>query len=205
VLAGTVANRPEEEAWEDAMWTACAEWASSEPVFGRLKIHRETLWSPDEFGHIFAGDTFEAEHAAASEYRRAAMNKFALGTRKFAQAYEFRSAAEEEPPKRADGHAYHAASSRRVRISDGPSLWEEGQAVFVPPASQSVSGTSPVFDFSSSGGRGSCAPPSSQSVAGTSLSVSGFLAAAEAWQRNRGRVQGGPGEAGTGSSVSAPG
>jgi hypothetical protein len=96
---------------------------------------RTGSWSPEvssgdivgtgESGHIFAGDTFEAEYAAASEYRRAAMDKFALGTRKFAQAYEFRSAAEEDAPKRADGYAYHAAASRRVRISDGPSLWEE--------------------------------------------------------------------------------
>jgi hypothetical protein len=87
-------------------------------------------------------------------------------------AYEFRSAAEEDPPKRADGYAYHAAASRRVRISDGPSLWEEGQVVFVPPQSQPGARTSPLFDFSSLGG---------------------------------GRAQGGPGEAGTGSSVSAPG
>jgi hypothetical protein len=149
VLAGTVVDRPEEEAWEDTMWTACAEWASFEPVLGRQKYHRETLWAPDEFGHIFAGDTFEAEYAAASEYRRAAMDKFALGSRKFAQAYEFRSAAEEDPPKRADGYAYHAAASRRVRISDGPSLWEEGQVVFALAQSQPGVGTSPVFDFSS--------------------------------------------------------
>jgi hypothetical protein len=98
------------------------------------------------------------------------MDKFALETRKFAQAYEFRSAAEEDPPKRADGYAYHAAASRRILISDGPSLWDEGHVVFVPPSSQPVAGTSLVFDFSSLGGR----------------------------------AQGGPGEAGTGSSVSAP-
>jgi hypothetical protein len=154
VLAGTVVDRPEEEAWEDTMWTACAEWANFEPVLGRQKYHRETLLAPDQFGHIFAGDTFEAEYAAASEYRRAAMDKFALGTRKFAQAYEFRSAAEEDPPNPADGYAYHAPASRRVRISDGPSLWEEGQVVFVSPSSQSVAGTSPqVVDISSLRGR----------------------------------------------------
>jgi hypothetical protein len=132
VLAGTVVDRPEEEAWEDTMWTACAEWANFEAVLGRQKFHRETLWAPDEFGHIFAGDTFEAEYAVASEFRRAAMKKFALGTRKFAQAYEFRSAAEADPPERADGYAYHAAASRRVRISDGPSLWDEGQEFSLP-------------------------------------------------------------------------
>jgi hypothetical protein len=35
VLAGTVVDRPEEEVWEDTLWTACAEWASFEPVLGR--------------------------------------------------------------------------------------------------------------------------------------------------------------------------
>jgi hypothetical protein len=151
VLAGTVANRPEEEAWEDTLWTACAEWANFAPVLGKPKIHREALWAPDEFGHIFAGDTFESEYAAASEHRRALMDKFAAGTWKFAQVYEFLSASEEDPPKRADGYAYHAAASRRIRISDGPSLWEEGQVVFAPPSSQPVAGTSPQFDFSTLG------------------------------------------------------
>jgi hypothetical protein len=66
ILAGTVAEHPEEEAWEDAMWTACAEWASFEPVLGRPKIHKETLLAPDEFGHIFAGNTFEAKYSQAS-------------------------------------------------------------------------------------------------------------------------------------------
>jgi hypothetical protein len=32
ILAGTLVNRPEEEAWEDTLWTACAEWASFEPI-----------------------------------------------------------------------------------------------------------------------------------------------------------------------------
>jgi hypothetical protein len=81
------------------------------------------------------------------------MDAFAEGTRKFAQAYEYRSWAEGEPPKRADGYAYHAASSRRILISDGPSLWEEGQVVFAPPPSPTVAGTSPIFEFRSLGGR----------------------------------------------------
>jgi hypothetical protein len=54
VLAGTLVDRPEEEIWEDAMWTACAAWATFEPILGQPKIHQETLWTPDEFGHIFA-------------------------------------------------------------------------------------------------------------------------------------------------------
>jgi hypothetical protein len=32
VLAGTVVDRPEEEAWEDTMWTACAAWPNSGDV-----------------------------------------------------------------------------------------------------------------------------------------------------------------------------
>jgi hypothetical protein len=47
ILAGIVAEHSEEEALEDAMWTAVAEWASFEPTLGKPKIHRETLWAPD--------------------------------------------------------------------------------------------------------------------------------------------------------------
>jgi hypothetical protein len=59
VLAGTLANRPEEEAWENTLWMACAEWASFEPRLGQSKIHREVVWIPDEFGHIFEDGTIE--------------------------------------------------------------------------------------------------------------------------------------------------
>jgi hypothetical protein len=86
VLAGTLVDRPEDEAWEDAMWTACEAWANFEPVLGQPKIHRETLWTPDEFGYIFAGDTYAAEYSRASEYRKGLMDSFATGTRTFAQA-----------------------------------------------------------------------------------------------------------------------
>jgi hypothetical protein len=82
------------------------------------------------------------------------MDSFAAGTHKFAQPYEYHSWAEEEPPRRADGYAYHAASSRRVRISDGPSLWDEGMVVFAPLPSQTVAGTPlQVVDISSLRGR----------------------------------------------------
>jgi hypothetical protein len=123
------------------------------PVLGQPKIHQETLWAPDEFAHIFAGDTYAEEYSRASERRKELMNSFAAGTQKFAQMYEFRSASEEDPQKRADGYACHAASSRRVRISDGPSLWDEGQVVFAPPSSQSLAGTSRQVDISSLRGR----------------------------------------------------
>jgi hypothetical protein len=49
ILAGTVVNRSEEEAWEDSLWTACAEWASFMPALGQPEIHHETLWTPDDF------------------------------------------------------------------------------------------------------------------------------------------------------------
>jgi hypothetical protein len=141
-LAGTVANRPKEEAWEDTMWKACAEWASFEPVLGQPKIHKETLFAPDEFTHMFDDGMFDQMYACASEFRKRLMERFATGTQKFVQAYEWHSYADSEPSKRADGYAYHAAASRRIRISDGPSLWDEGQVVCAPPPSQKVAGTS---------------------------------------------------------------
>jgi hypothetical protein len=118
ILARTLANRPEEEAWEDTLWTACAEWASFEPVLGQPKTHCETLWAPDEFTHIFEVETFGQQAANASEYRLAQMARFAVGTQEFAQMYEWHSYADSDPPKRADYYAYHAAASRRIRISD---------------------------------------------------------------------------------------
>jgi hypothetical protein len=144
VLAGTVANRPEEEAWEDTLWTACAEWASFEPMIGRPKIHWQTLWAPDEFTHMFEDGVFDQQYACASEFRKRAMDRFAMGTQKLAQTYKWHSHAESEPPpRRADGYAYHAAVSWRIRISGGPSLWDEVHVVFAPPPSQKVARTSP--------------------------------------------------------------
>jgi hypothetical protein len=84
VLAGTLVDRPEEEIWEDTMWMACAAWATFEPILGQPKIHQETLWTPDEFGHIFAGDSFAEQYQAASEFRKGMMDAFATGTCKFA-------------------------------------------------------------------------------------------------------------------------
>jgi hypothetical protein len=122
ILAGTLANRREEEAWEDTLWTACAEWASFEPVLGQHKIHQEILWIPDEFTHIFEGGTFDQEFRNASEYRKKQMERFAAGTQRFQQMYDWHSFAESDPPKRENYYSYHAAASRRIRISDGPSL-----------------------------------------------------------------------------------
>jgi hypothetical protein len=96
---------------------------------------------------ITPGETYAEEYQRASEFRKGMMDSFSAGPRSFAQAYEYHSWAEGEPPKRADGYAYHAASPRRIWISDGPSLWEEGQVVFAPPPSQTVAGTSPQVDI----------------------------------------------------------
>jgi hypothetical protein len=144
-------------------------------VLGQKKIHRETLWAPDEFTHIFEDGMFDQACANASEFRKRLMERFATGTQKFAQVYEWHSQADSDPPRRADGYAYHAAASRRILLSDGPSLWDEGRVVFAPPPSQKVAGT----------------PPSVRAI--LALRPSG------------GRVQGWPGEAGTGSSISARG
>jgi hypothetical protein len=47
VLIGTISRRPEEEAMEDGLWTACAERANFEPVVGQPKTHVETLYFPE--------------------------------------------------------------------------------------------------------------------------------------------------------------
>jgi hypothetical protein len=99
--------------------------------------------------HIFDVSMWDGMYAQASEWRKAAMERYATGTRKFAQMFEVHFLSEGEPPRRAAYYSYHAASSRRIRIADGPSLWEEGQVVFVPPPFQSVAGTAPQVDISS--------------------------------------------------------
>jgi uncharacterized cupin superfamily protein len=66
------------------MWMACVAWATFEPVLGQPKIHRETLWRPDEFTHIFSGETYAEEYQRASEFRKGMMDSFSSGTHKFA-------------------------------------------------------------------------------------------------------------------------
>jgi hypothetical protein len=171
VLAGTVLGTD-----DGAMWTACAEWASFEPVLGQPKIHVEKLWTPDEFAHIFeefhSGLGQSQSYQAATPYRKLQIERFSAGVEKFSQAFEWFARSAGEAPVRADTYSCHGAASRRFGVSDGPDLWDQGQVVFVPPASQSV-------------------------TPGTSPQSPGLF------QRG-GRVFGGPGEAGTGSSVSAP-
>jgi hypothetical protein len=85
------------------------------------------------------------------------------------------SEVESGPPKMPDYYSYHAVASRRFRVSDGSDLWNQGRVVFAPPVSQSV------------------APRTSHQV----NSSTGLV-------KFGGRVFGGPGQVGTGSSVSAP-
>jgi hypothetical protein len=77
------------------------------------------------------------------------MDRFMTGIRKFGQAFEWHPHAESDPPKRADYYSYHAAASRRFRVSDGPMLWSQGQVIFAPPVSQPLApGTSPQINSS---------------------------------------------------------
>jgi hypothetical protein len=62
ILAGTVVGSD-----EDAIWTACAEWANFEPVPGQVKIHVEKLWTPDDFGFVIS--TFSTQVSKGSSSR----------------------------------------------------------------------------------------------------------------------------------------
>jgi hypothetical protein len=78
-LAGTVADRPEDEALNDVIWTACAEWANFQPVLGQSKIHQEKLWTPDEFAHVFQEDIFAQIHSGATEFQKIMIITHLLG------------------------------------------------------------------------------------------------------------------------------
>jgi hypothetical protein len=172
VLAGLVLGSDEE-----AIWTACAECANFEPVPGQLKVHVEHVWTPDEFGFVFEeaykGLEESTVYQNGSPRIRSLMEKFVAGADKFGQPFEWHGA--EQAPTRANHYSYHAAASRRFRVSDGPDMWSQGPVVFVPLSSQPVAGT----------------PPQSGS--------------SDPSQEGGGRDQGRPGEAGTESSVTAPG
>jgi hypothetical protein len=120
------------------------------PVPGQVKIHVEKLWTLDDFGFAFqeleSGLEQSQSYHAATPYRNLQIERFGAGVSKFGQAFEWysHSALESGPPVRANTYSYHAAASRRFRISDGLDLWSQGRVVFVPPASQSVApGTPP--------------------------------------------------------------
>jgi hypothetical protein len=163
---------------DDATWTACAECANFEPVLGQAKIHVEKLWTPGEFTHVFEdlerGLAQSQSYQAAIPYRKLQIERFSAGVAKFGQAFKWHAYGKGDAPVRADTYSYHAAASRPFRVSDGPDLWNQGPVKFAPPASDEMLGTFPK------------------------LANSTWLV------QFGGRVFGGPGEVGTGSSVSAP-
>jgi hypothetical protein len=152
-------------------------------VLGQRKIHAEKLWTPDEFSHLFeelpSGLAQFQSCQTVTPSRKVQIERFSAGVEKFGQAFEWyaHSATEAGPSVRANMYSHHAAASRRFRVSDGPDLWNQGRVVFVPRRTN----------------RWRRGRPPPQSANPTWLLQFG------------GRVFGGPGEAGTGSSVSAPG
>jgi hypothetical protein len=120
ILPGTVMGTD-----EDAIWTACAELASFEPVLRQPRIHVEKLWTPDEFGFVFqeleTGLGQWQSYQSANPSRKLQIEKFGAGVAMFGQAFEWfpHSAVESGPPVRADAYSHHAAASRRFQVSDG--------------------------------------------------------------------------------------
>jgi hypothetical protein len=88
IMAGVVSNRPEEEAREDALWTAAPVSASFEPIPGQPKEHPGLPYFPEESTHFFEGngltDLSETElYQNASPYRKALIEDFCRGCQKF--------------------------------------------------------------------------------------------------------------------------
>jgi hypothetical protein len=81
VLTGVVSGRPAEEALEDAMWKACAEWASFQPARGAEKEHEEHAYGMYGCTHCFK-DQFQIGseyYQQASPERKWLVEKFAAG------------------------------------------------------------------------------------------------------------------------------
>jgi hypothetical protein len=130
VLTGTGSGRPEEEAEEDAMWTACAEWANFEPQVARPKTHKEVLLFMEGCTHFFEGNE-QILHDLS-------------GTQVYQEASQFRKELiEGEAPPRAIGYVTSAASSRRFQVEGGGNYWLSGSPSFAPPAVTTPQGTSP--------------------------------------------------------------
>jgi hypothetical protein len=149
VLSGTVSGRPAEEASEDALWTACAEWASFQPRLGRCKTHKEAFYFTEECTHFFdthldslqdlSGDPV---YQNASPFRKELIEKFCQGVQSFAQPFKLLPLSEMED-QRELCYVNSAASSRRFQIADGANYWSAGPVSFAPPALNQGPGTSP--------------------------------------------------------------
>jgi hypothetical protein len=127
VLTGTVSGRPREKAEEDAIWTACAEWARFDPIPWQGKVHQENLWIPDSVTGAFLewdnlGDlSSTGMYQQATQSQKEQMDRFSEGIRKFTQVFTCNPFSD-GVSQRVAGYAQQAAASRRFRVSDGPEL-----------------------------------------------------------------------------------
>jgi hypothetical protein len=142
VLSGTVSGRPAEEALEDVLWTACAEWASFQPRLGEPKIHKETFSFTEACTHFF--ETYgnqlhdlsgEPMCTNASPFRKELIERFCLGVRSFARLFKTEPLSEMKD-QRAVSYVNGAASSRKFQIADGANYWLQGAPSFAPPQSE---------------------------------------------------------------------
>jgi hypothetical protein len=136
-LAGTVADRPVDEAEDDALCIACAEWANFEPVVGKPKVHQETCFFTEYCTHFFEGDPHLSDlsgsrwYQEASPFRRSVVERFCAGICKFANPPTLLPLS--EGWERAAVYVAKVAASRRFQVSDGANLWSHGVPYFVSP------------------------------------------------------------------------
>jgi hypothetical protein len=149
VLSGTVSGRPADEALEDVLWTACAEWASFLPRLGECKTHKETFYFTEDCTHffdIYGGHLHdlsgEPVYQEASPFRKELIEKFCRGVQSFAESFDVQPLSEMED-KRALCYMNSAVSSRRFQIADGANYWSSRATSFAPPASDEVPGAYP--------------------------------------------------------------
>jgi hypothetical protein len=144
VLTGTVSGRPEEEASEDAMWTACAEWANFEPIVRQPKWdsprHTWTRSCLKDCTHFCEGNeqilhelSGAQLYQEAAPFRKELTERFCMGARKFAEPFRLGPLAGATFP-RAIVYVTSASSSRRFQIADGANYWLSGPPSFPPPA-----------------------------------------------------------------------
>jgi hypothetical protein len=142
VLTGVVSGRPAEEELEDAMWKACAELSSFQPVPGAEKEHEEHVYGIHVCTHCFE-DQFQVGseyYQQASPERKWLMEKFAAGCARTNFVFHPNDDLQERIVK----HATNSVRSRRYQFADGVDFWQsqETSAPVVSPASQTALMTS---------------------------------------------------------------
>jgi hypothetical protein len=176
LLARTVSGKPEDEAVEDALWIACAEWANFELVVGKPKVHQETCFFTEYFTHFSEGDpnlrnmSGTQWYQEASPFRRGIIERFGMGMRSFANPPTLLPLS--EGWERSAEYVARITASRRFQVPDGANWWSCGAPSFVPQPFPKMVGTDP--------------------------NPHGLLASARALLQHGSRVLGGPGGAGTG-------